>query len=819
MCALFSKPATEQPREALAFQFYDPKVQTDQLVPGIDNIRFDVSISAKFLQCCQDLIAQLIAKHSDVSALLNHPPPPPRATERKEFKQQFQSLLINALNHANGTKNPQLELLAQASVVKALHAELQSQYALVVLQAREKLRLFDSPTHAYRARGYQLQELFSNFQRDKRVILRRVGQELLEMMEEVRGEVVQKTRESFFGSAASEPLAIFSQPLLFTEDGKDDYLYLQHYIMLGNFARDPDRFEVVEQQVQEFLEWADGGSPEAREYRSVREAHEDRTTQLEALRLQAQEHPAGRRLFPRSTRPASGLFSEANRSRQIDSLEARLRNESERLPLLTSAYRERLQQIQSAPQNATLLVDYADTERRIAELEKTNGNVAEIAGLQRQAEWQREALEHLFERFSRSGLIPFLLAAYETAKIHRYFCPPINPQQLKSALVDAGERKKVAHLTQEYRLPVNSLDTLEEAARRVRDAGGRDVRAMLVRFTQDFFRCQQNLRRLRLAQELMEQIHLPTDPKRQELSEINNTLYHFLLPEEEKPLEDKVTSHVILKADIRDSTSITAQLLARGLNPASYFSLNFFDPVRKLLPRFGASKVFLEGDALILAIMENEGDAPMANSVARACALAREVIEGLRIVNDRAAQNDLPLLECGIGISYQPSPPMYLMDGERPIMISRALNESDRLSGCGRLAKELLTQKSRFFNVFAMQLLPEADSRGASEEFRLHYNVQGIEISEPAFEKIRQEISLSKVELKLPLFGEPELVEFYCGSLPLGASGFQKIVVRRGRMPQLDPKTLHIVEHTNRYYYELCTARPVYDYVGKRLGW
>jgi hypothetical protein len=435
------------------------------------------------------------------------------------------------------------------------------------------------------------------------------------------------------------------------------------------------------------------------------------------------------------------------------------------------------------------------------------------------AERQREAGERLFERFAEAGLIPFFLAAYETAKIHRHFCPPINPQQLKSALVDAGERKKVAHLVQEYRLPINSLDTLEEAARRVRDAGSREIRAILVRFLKDFFRCQQDRRYFRLAQALIEQVHLPADPKRRELSEINNTLYHFLLPEEEKPLEDKVTSHVILKADIRDSTFITAQLLGRGLNPASYFSLNFFDPVRKLLPKFDASKVFLEGDAMILAIMENEGDAQMAHSVARACSLAREVIEGLRIVNERAVQNELPSLECGIGISFQPSAPMYLMDGERPIMISRALNESDRLSSCGKLAKELLTKKSRFFNVFVMQLLPETNSRGSSEEFRLHYNVQGIEISEPAFEKLRQEISLGQVELKLPLFGEPELVEFFCGSLPLGTAGFQKIVVRRGQVPQLDPQTLRIVEHTNRYYYEVCTARPVYDYVGKQLGW
>jgi len=32
---------------------------------------------------------------------------------------------------------------------------------------------------------------------------------------------------------------------------------------------------------------------------------------------------------------------------------------------------------------------------------------------------------------------------------------------------------------------------------------------------------------------------------------------------------------VVLKADIRESTTLTRTLLEKGLNPASYFSLNF----------------------------------------------------------------------------------------------------------------------------------------------------------------------------------------------------------------------------------------------------
>ncbi len=77
---------------------------------------------------------------------------------------------------------------------------------------------------------------------------------------------------------------------------------------------------------------------------------------------------------------------------------------------------------------------------------------------------------------------------------------------------------------------------------------------------------------------------------------------------------------MVIKADIRDSTFLTRSLLERGLNPASFFSLNFFEPVNKLLPKYGAEKVFIEGDAVILTLLENEGQRGFG--VARTCVLA-----------------------------------------------------------------------------------------------------------------------------------------------------------------------------------------------------
>src|SRR5207244_1433936 len=100
-------------------------------------------------------------------------------------------------------------------------------------------------------------------------------------------------------------------------------------------------------------------------------------------------------------------------------------------------------------------------------------------------------------------------------------------------------------------------------------------------------------------------INLISSEKLRDLSKLNGTLYEFLLPEEARTHRERsVLRHVVLKADIRDSSRLTRSLLARDMNPASYFSLNFYEPVNKLLSKYGAAKVFVEGDAIILAMLE-----------------------------------------------------------------------------------------------------------------------------------------------------------------------------------------------------------------------
>ncbi len=283
---------------------------------------------------------------------------------------------------------------------------------------------------------------------------------------------------------------------------------------------------------------------------------------------------------------------------------------------------------------------------------------------------QKAILAAWVDILGEAGLMDHAVASYEVVPLLAQYSLAINPQQLKSALINKAERRRVDALLEEQgRISTENLDA---AVKRVEGARPAERAKLAGRYFADFCRYHRDVRRMETVLAAMEKVNVLGSEKFRELSAVNNTLYEYLLPEEQKPAEDKILHHVVIKADIRESTTLTRTLFEKGLNPASYFSLNFYDPINKLLPKYDARKVFIEGDAIILALLEREGEPALG--VAQACVLAKEIIEVVTACNERSVADGLPLLELGIGISFQDSAPMYLMDGSRQIMISKAIN-------------------------------------------------------------------------------------------------------------------------------------------------
>jgi class 3 adenylate cyclase len=538
---------------------YTPKLTMDDLQLGVDNLRHDVHLSARFVEQVRQRIARLIIRHGDMDGQLaaeaSEPKPgnqfvgsmgrsqPPKATP-SELKSLLADLHLSALNRAKAAENLSVDVLARAAIVKFLRTELNSQFAQLLERGRMMLKSYEG---VRQQKAMEYRERVATFQVAKKIILRKTGQELFRILREIEKETLARTRRSLFGNVGEEEYKLFLNPLLFTEDGADTYLNAEHYVMLGNFERDPDRFANVRRVVRDFL-------------------------------------------------LALNLGPAADDDSVVDGW-------------------------LNVPENAHELVGSGQADETTPE-----------------GRAQKARMNSWVELLESEKLMDYAIASYEAVPLLAEYSPRINAQQLKHSLISREERDRVEKLIEEH--GKLSAGSLYSAMARFAACRGADRAKMAARFLRDFLRYHRDLRRLEALNSALDSSNLIGNSQMRELSAMNSTLYEFLLSEEQKPSEDKVLRHVILKADIRDSSRLTRSLLEKGMNPASYFSLNFYGPVNKLLAKYGARKVFVEGDAIIVALLEREGDAPMA--VSRACVLAREIIEIVRGYNQLLERSRLP---------------------------------------------------------------------------------------------------------------------------------------------------------------------------------
>jgi hypothetical protein len=151
------------------------------------------------------------------------------------------------------------------------------------------------------------------------------------------------------------------------------------------------------------------------------------------------------------------------------------------------------------------------------------------------------------------------------------------------------------------------------------------------------------------------------------------------------------------------------------------------------------------------------------------------------------------------------------MDTDSRIMISKALNLSDRLSSCSKAAKRLLSQNSSMFRLFLFQTMMEGVAEDEADEFLIRFNLNGVEVNEEGFQKLREEIALTPIETECVMPWGKERVTFYFGETPVG-EGHEPVLVRQGFVRQLLPDG-SIGAAAGRAYYEVCTSPKVFELV------
>jgi hypothetical protein len=713
---------------------YVPQLAFRGLVAGVDNLRPDIFLSAKFTGIARVHLANLIEQHGDVQQLARVPEaspfgdspygrahvkydalPEPEVDYPAQFKYCLGALQVASLRRAREADDIQLDLLCRVGLVKFLRAELSLQFTHVLELCRENLKKRDE--RRLESQQMVLRDRFLRFQVSKRQVLRRVSQNVLSTLNEVERESVASTRRALFGECEATGYDVLTNRLLLASSSHDPFIRAEQYALFGSFDRDPDLFDHVVMLAKGFLKKLGLA-------RGDMEAEEQLNDPNNAKMLMY-----------------SGLVDDSPRGR---------------------------------------------AQRAIT------------------AAWM-ETLED-------AKVMDYVVAAYETVPILGDYGGVVSPQQLKCALILKNELRRVEEvLDSNDRYP---LDKLDAAVERVRSAGRAERMRYAARYFIDISRFHRDVRKLEMLERVLESVNVLNNERLRELSKINGTLYEFLLPEEEKPAEYRVNHHVVLKADIRDSSFLTRSLLERGLNPASFFSFNFFEPVNKLLPKYEAEKVFIEGDAVILTLLEAEGQRGFG--VARTCVMAHEILNIVRAYNAASTENGLPSLEIGIGIAYQNSAPLYLMDGAHRIMISDALNLSDRLSACHKRARRQMKDSNLLFNVFVFQTVDEQLAAGALEDFLLSYNVGGIHLPKAAFEKLQDEISLEEFKLRLPMPWGPEPVRLFRGLVPVNSGVFRPILVREGRAAQVEARDFRFIRWSDHVYYEVCSNPELIEMIERR---
>jgi len=793
---------------------YNVILPMSSLTIGVDNVHHDVFLSPKFVQIVRDYLFDLIRQNASNSYLSGMEFRNVKPVDSMAFRKVLTELLQGSLTRAKHQKNIEIDILFRLAILKFLTTELQNQFANVMQDAKEYIR----KRGEYFERSQQahvLKARLSEMQSARRDVVRMIGQLVAQMLIDIEENLIAKARRALFGEEFTPFYEVLKNRLVFLDGGKDDHFFLEHYVVLGNYSRDPDRFEAMDELFQEFLKETGVAlgqepdeSPALSNYRKL--SHEDQKLRGEIAALEEQREGLRKKL-----EKGDGLLNKflssgdpAEARRSLTGVENRIKSLQTKLEALTpqlETAREQSGFVDKDPQG--WLGDYLnepENARRL--LDSSFGDEAERATRAR-------LLARLTDKLQARELIPLILASYEIRPLASEFCPPVHLQQLRKALVSKEEAGRVEQLLKQVQAKRLSMKPIEELTKRLRRYSWEETQAVVLKFATDFMRLRHDLHDAEHLTACMERINLVTAEKVRELSRINNRLYECLLREEARPEQDQVVSHVIIKADVRGSTKMTQDLLARGLSPASHFSLNLHEPVKKLLDRYSAKKVFIEGDAIILAIFETEASRDYARPVAKACALSKQILAVCNSYNDQAASTEFPSLEIGIGVAFQGSAPTYWTDGESRIMISKALNLSDRLAGCAKLAKRMLAGQKTLFSVFQFLTAMQGASADELDEFLVRYNMNGIELNEEGFEKLSEEISLEAIQTTqdYPLGKQKEEVTLYFGEVPMGES-VEVLVLRKGMARQLLPDG-KIGKKSDHAYYEVCTNPELYELV------
>src|SRR6202167_3497998 len=227
---------SSEPPSRPDLQYYGLTLAFSDLQLGVDNLRYDVFLSPRIATDLSFHIGRYVCRFGEVESLLEMDVPSATQTKfiraaegttklRKAGPTDLKTLLVAIhlaiLNRAKAEGNPSVDLLGRLAVLKFIRSEVQTQFAKILEQCRLKSKSLEG---VRQLKLMQTQELVSSFQVRKKIILRRAGQEVFRLLCAIEKEPLARTRRSLRGELPADCYRLFLNPLILTEDGRDDYL-------------------------------------------------------------------------------------------------------------------------------------------------------------------------------------------------------------------------------------------------------------------------------------------------------------------------------------------------------------------------------------------------------------------------------------------------------------------------------------------------------------------------------------------------------------------------------------------------------------------
>jgi len=225
------------------------------LAIGVDNIHHDVYLSPRFVQASRDYLFELIRQNTAGAFIAGVELRNAKTIDGAGFRKLLSDLLQSSVTQAKYQKNIEIDILFRLAILKFLTQELGNQFANLILEGKEWIRQRGEQFERSQ-QAHVIKAKLSELQSARRGVLRSVGQQVAQMVVDAEENVVCKARRALFGEEFAELYDLLKNRIIFLDGGKDDSYFLEHYVLLGNYVRDPDRFETMDALFQEFLQQA-----------------------------------------------------------------------------------------------------------------------------------------------------------------------------------------------------------------------------------------------------------------------------------------------------------------------------------------------------------------------------------------------------------------------------------------------------------------------------------------------------------------------------------------------------------------------------------